>query len=354
MGAEPSLTSAKVTIADVARAIGVSPATVSLALRNKSGISTETRRRVLDAAQMLGYLLHSSHKSSLRSEVNSIGVLVKTRPDDVMMTNSFYGPVIAGIEEICRRQQLHLVYAHLLVDVENRPVDPPRLLFEQQTDGLLLVGMQINRAALSLIQPQSTPVVLVDAYVESNPYDAVVTDNFAGAYEATSYLIAKGHRHIAIVGSQPQTFPSVMERRAGYCQALQDQQLPTYFWDCPLWPKTAYEASVTYLRRSPSPITAFFCCNDAVAIALMQALQGQGYAVPGDFSVIGFDNIDLAQHTTPSLTTMRVDKVGMGRLAAQLLINRIEYPAAAHVRSCLRPALIERQSVAADASSLSD
>lgn len=350
MSAEPLLTSAKVTIADVARASRVSPATVSLALRNKGGISPETRQRVLDVAQTLGYLLQPSNKSSLRTELNSIGVLIKMRADDLAMTNSFYGPVVTGIEEVCRRQQLHLVYATLLVDIENRPIDPPRLLFEQHTDGLLLIGMQINRAALSLIQQQSTPIVLVDAYVEGDPYDAVVSDNFIGAYTATTYLINKGHRHIALVGSQPQTFPSVMERRAGYCQALADYALQPHFWDCSLWPKAAYEASIAYLRQPPAPITAFFGCNDAVAISLMRALQEHGYAVPHDFSVIGFDNIDLTQHTTPSLTTMHVDKVGMGRLAAQLLINRIEFATAAPIRACLRPALIERRSVAAKAS----
>jgi LacI family transcriptional regulator len=336
-----------VTIADVARASGVSPATVSLALRNKAGIGTETRQRVLNAAQALGYLLPPPSKAPTRVEINSIGVLLKTPPDDLAMTNSFYGPVVTGIEEFCRRQQIHLLYANLLVDVENRPVEPPRLLLEQRTDGLLLVGMQIDWASLALIQQQPIPMVLVDAYVEGNRYDAVVSDNFTGAYEAATYLINQGHRHIAIVGSQPQTFPSVMERRAGYCQALADHQLNPYFWDCALWPKAAYEASIHHLQHLSSAITAFFCCNDAVALSLMRALQDHGYLIPQDFSIIGFDNIDLAQHTTPSLTTMRVDKVGMGRLAAHLLINRIEYAEAALVHACLRPSLIERQSVAA-------
>lgn len=346
MTAEPSLTSAKVTISDVARASGVSPATVSLALRHKAGISSETRQRVFDAAQALGYLLQPPTRSAQRSAIHSMGVLLKTHPDDVAITQSFYGPVVAGIEEVCRRQQIHLIFANLLVDLENRPVDPPRLLFEQHTDGLLLIGMQMNRASLTLFQQQSAPIVLVDAYVESDPYDTVVTDNYAGAYAATTYLLDQGHRHIAIVGSQPQTFPSVIERRTGYHQALTEQGLQPYFWDCPLWPKAAYEACRAYLHQLPVPITAFFCCNDAVAFSLMQALQEREYRIPQDVSVIGFDNIDLAQHTTPPLTTMLVDKVGMGRLAAQLLINRIEHPAAAHVCAWIRPTLVERQSVA--------
>ena len=354
MTAEPSLTSAKVTISDVARASGVSPATVSLALRHKAGISSETRQRVFDVAQALGYLLQPPTRSAQRSEIHSMGVLLKTHPDDVALTQSFYGPVVAGIEEVCRRQQIHLVFANLPVDLENRPVDPPRLLFEQHTDGLLLIGMQMNRASLTLFQQQSAPIVLVDAYVESDPYDAVVTDNYGGAYAAMTYLLEQGHRHIALVGSQPQTFPSVMERRAGYLQALTDYGLQPYFWDCPIWPKAAYEACMAHLHQPHAPVTAFFCCNDAVAFSLMRVLQERGYRVPHDVSVIGFDNIDLAQHTIPPLTTMLVDKVGMGRLAAQLLINRIEHPAAAHVCAWIRPTLVERQSVAAIASIASD
>lgn len=338
------VTQGKVTIADIARASGVSSATVSLALRNKPGIGTETRQRVLDAAQSLGYLFQPSSHASMRNGIDSIGVIVKTRPNDLAATNSFYGPVLAGIEEICRRHRIHLLYANLLVDEESIPVEAPRLLFEEQIDGLLLVGMHLNATALTLLRQQSAPLVLVDAYAEAEPHDAVVTDNFLGAYRATSYLLQQGHGHVAIIGSHPQAFPSILERRAGYAQAITDSGVAPHFWDCPLWPEKAYTAALEYLSKV-SPVTAIFCANDAVALAVLQAAQTCGRQVPHELSVIGFDNIELAQHTTPALTTMRVDKMGMGRLAAQLLMNRIEYPTAAYVRTLLRPELIERQSV---------
>ena len=89
-----------------------------------------------------------------------------------------------------------------------------------------------------------------------------------------------------------------------------------------------------------------FSCNDEIAISLMAQLQNEGQRVPDDISVIGFDNIVLAQHVSPALTTMRVDKMGMGRQAASLLVNRIEYPQSALVKSLIRPQLIERDSVA--------
>lgn len=334
----------KVTIADIARESKLSSATVSLALRSKGGIRAETRQRVLDVAQRLGYHIQSTNRSEAHQAIDSVGVLVKVRPDDLGSTHRFYGPVVAGIEEVCRRQQIHLVYANLLVDNDNRPIAPPRLLSEQRTDGLLLVGMHLDPQHLAIFQQLGCPIVLVDAYADGNPYDAVVTDNFDGAYQAAHYLIAHGHRHIAILGSFPTAFPSVAERRAGYLYALQEAQLSPYFWDCPLWPKAAHEAALKYLAQ-PTPVTAVFGCNDTVLIALMEVAQAQGYQIPRDLSMVGFDNIDLAQHASPPLTSVWVDQVGMGRQAAQLLINRIEYPAAAKVRTLIRPQLIQRQSV---------
>jgi LacI family transcriptional regulator len=98
------------------------------------------------------------------------------------------------------------------------------------------------------------------------------------------------------------------------------------------------------LRQHPE-ITAVFGCNDDVAIAVIKAAETLGKRVPEDLSVVGFDNIVLAQHVIPPLTTMRVDKMGMGRLAAQTLLNRIEYPEAGWIRGVIIPTLIERQSV---------
>ena len=187
--------------------------------------------------------------------------------------------------------------------------------------------------------------MLVDAYADENIFDAVVSDNVAGGYAATNYLLRQGHTKIAILGSQPHAFPSILERRKGYITALKEAGLTPHFWDCQLWPDSAAEAAWLYLKQQPE-VTAVFACNDAVAIALLHVAQDRQCAIPSDLSVIGFDNIDLAQHAAPPLSTMRVDKAGMGRLAAQLLINRIEYPAAAPVQVLIRPQLIPRLSVA--------
>jgi LacI family transcriptional regulator len=233
----------------------------------------------------------------------------------------------------------------LPVDVNNHPVEVPRLLLEESTDGLLVVGTLLDDALAPVLNQKAVPIVLVDAYALSEKYDAVVSDNVYGAYQAVSYLIQRGHQHIGMVGSCPDGYPSLRERRQGYVQALKEHSLPvTYFTDCAPNKEAASEATLKLLSQHPQ-VTAVFGCNDEIALAAMRAAQALGRKVPGEFSVIGFDDIDLSQHVTPALTTMHVDKVGMGRMAVQLLVNRIEYPEAEPVKSVIRPRLIERDSV---------
>lgn len=334
----------KVTLADVARESGVSPATVSLTLRNKPGVGYETRQRVIEAAQVLGYLVSPSPTAANTAGVNGVGLILKVQRDESMLSNYFYTPVLAGIEATCRRQHINLFYAHLPVDAHNNPIEPPRLLREQSADGLLIVGAYLNKTMLQMIQAQSAPLVLVDAYAELDEFDAVVTDNVSGAYEATRYLIDHGHRHIALVGTEPDSYPSILERRQGYLQALADAGLPPTLIDCHHHPDDAFPAVKTFLQHE-SKITAVLGANDEVAIATKRAVESLGKRVPTDYSIVGFDNISLTQHMTPPLTTMRIDKQGMGRLAAQLLFNRIENPGMGQTKIVIRPSLIARDSV---------
>jgi LacI family transcriptional regulator len=337
--------SQRVTMEDIAQQSGVSLATVSLVLRDKPGINHETRQRVIAAARALGYRKRSPVTVAGASSLRLVGMVNKTRPDDGPRTNPFYAPVVSGIEAACRRQQINLLYATVPVDEDNHPQELPRMLLEDDLDGLLLLGAFVDSTVARLVERRTIPTVLVDAYAAGNVYDSVLSDNFRGAHEAVSYLIACGHRHIGLVGSLPTAYPSIADRRRGYIQALQDQGITQrYFADSHLPANQAVAAAVELLQRAPA-ITALFCCNDAMAIGVLQAAQALGRSVPDDLSVIGFDDIDLAEHVTPALTTMHVDKISMGRLAVQLLSNRAEFPTASSVTAVLRPTLIERHSV---------
>jgi LacI family transcriptional regulator len=158
-------------------------------------------------------------------------------------------------------------------------------------------------------------------------------------------LIEHGHQHIGIVGSQPRAYPSIRERRRAYVDALQEHGITaSYFADCHLIKEEAYVA-VTQLLQDQPQLTAVFCVNDDIATATIRAAHGLGKRLPQDLSIIGFDDIDLAHLTHPSLTTMQVDKINMGRMALQALLNRAQSPDSPRVTMALRTRLIERQSV---------
>jgi LacI family transcriptional regulator len=274
-----------------------------------------------------------------------IGLVVKLNPDDVRPNaNLFYSQVLAGIEQICRTQQSHLLYASMQVDKYNRPLDVPRLITDNTVDGLLLVGMQIDQQLHAHLRQINTPTVLVDAYATGNGFDSVVTGNERGAFEATEYLIERGHIHIGMVGSRSDAYPSILARRKGYALAMQAHGLETQFTESRLFADAAAEKTIAMLQACPQ-ITALVVANDEVAIGVMKTLKESGRRVPEDISIVGFDNIVLAQHVTPALTTMRIDKPGMGRMAAQLLFNRIEWPNSAEIKAVVRPTLIVRDSV---------
>ncbi|GAB4564701.1 MAG: hypothetical protein Kow0047_14650 [Anaerolineae bacterium] len=218
------------------------------------------------------------------------------------------------------------------------------MLQDTSVGGLLVVGLYLDSHAMAFWRRQGVPIVLVDAYDEQELFDAVVTDNQVGAYTATRYLIDRGHRRIALLGSSPDAFPSIQERRAGYTRAMVEAGLEPIFVDCLLDDEPAQDAMRQFLGAG-GDVSAVVGANDLVALAAMRTAQQMGKRVPEDISFVGFDDIAPSRHVTPPLTTMEVDKLGMGRMAVQLLMYRNEYPDAARACVALRPRLIERQSV---------
>jgi len=336
----------KIKMSDIAAKCGLSVSAVSLALRNNPSIPLETRQNILNTAQELGYRPRNSKLLFRPSLIplHNLGLIIKSEPGITPRANPFYSHVLAGIEEVCRQKKINLLYATLPVDENNHAVQVPRLLLEESTEGLLLVGTLLDDALAPVLEQKAVPIVLVDAYATLEKYDAVVSDNVGGAYQAVCYLIQRGHRHIGLVGCCPDGYPSLRERRQGYIQALKEHDLTETCLDCPPKKEVALEAVTQCLSQHPQ-VTAIFGCNDEIALAAMRAAQALGRRVPEDLSIVGFDDIDLAQHVNPALTTMHVDKAGMGRMAVQLLINRVEHPYAEPVTSVIHPRLIERESV---------
>ncbi len=337
----------RVTMTEIAEKSGVSLATVSLVLREKSGVGAETRERVVQVAKDLGYFPKNTNGTPAVPLTN-VGLILKEEPHLIPQANRFYSHVVAGIEVACRRRNINLFYATMTVDANNYPLELPRILLEEDTtEGFLLLGAFLSEPLRQVVARHSVPMILVDAYAATEMYDAVVSDNVGGACQIVAHLIQQGHRHIAFVGSHlGSSYPSIRERKVGYEKALGDAHIAeSYCADCHIIDtEEIVEATTTLLAANPQ-ITAIFAANDETAITVMETLRSLGRQIPDDISVVGFDDIDLASRVYPPLTTMQVDKAGMGRMAVQLLINRVQYPESGLVRAVMQPRLLERDSV---------
>lgn len=335
----------KITISDIAHETGVSVSTVSLALNGKPGVSDETRARIIEVANELGYSLPAVASRTESTNLRTIGMIVKIDPDIQPQANPFYSKVIVGIEDACRRKGINLLFTGLPVDDNNCPVEIPPLLSNSMVDGLLMVGTFVDETILSMAESRMPPIVLVDGYSNTESYDAVVSDNFRAAYQAVEYLIHKGHRHIGLVGSEKNSYPSLRERRNGYVRALKENEISDiYLAEFNINKSHGFDETTTLLKKYPH-ITALFCINDDAATNAIRAAQNLGRRVPGDLSIIGYDDTYIAANAHPPLTTMHVDTITMGRAAVRLLALRIENPETARMTLTIHPTLVERASV---------
>jgi DNA-binding LacI/PurR family transcriptional regulator len=301
---------------------------------------------VFEAAEALGYPIKSFTAAAKTSRLDTLGMVVKTDQDQGPNENPFYSRIIMGIEDACRRSGINLMFTTLPVDEQNRPVETPALLYNESVGGILMVGAFVDETVISVSGRRTPPIVLVDAYSNTESFDTVISDNFRAAYQAVEYLIGKGHQHIGLVGGETVCYPSLHDRRNGYIRALKENEITeAYFANFNINKSKGFN-EVTWLLKEHPQISALFCINDQVAVTAMHAARECGRRLPQDLSVVGYDDIYLAQNASPALTTMHVDTRAMGRAAVQLLNFRLENPNAARMTLTIHPKLIERDTVA--------
>ncbi len=333
------------TLRDIAAKADVAISTVSSVLNNRANVTPETRERVLRAAAELGYRQRLVADSPFSAQLSTIGLITKHRNGDPLVVNPFYSYIIAGVERECQRYNMNLMYATVEVDDRNHTLSLPGMLLNELVDGVIIVGAFLEESLTDISRRAERNLVLIDGYTSKETFDSVLMDNFGGAVNAVSYLIDHGHRHIGLIGSNRDSYPSILERRRGYVAALTQAGLVDRYIEEGLHNRaSAFDATLRLLRRHPQ-ITAIFACNDESAIGVMNAARLLGYSIPDTLSVVGFDDIDLAQEVTPALTTVHVDKVLMGTMALRLLRDRVNEPGRAAVSTVVTTQLITRDSV---------
>ncbi|MBP1904277.1 LacI family transcriptional regulator [Paenibacillus turicensis] len=335
-----------ITMRDIANKLGVSTVTVSKALSDKEGVSDELKLKIKQLAAQMGYRYNTTAKAMKEGLSHNIGVIIPERFTG--LAQSFYLIVYKQIS-LLLEQAGYFGILSILSDQDEEQLQIPKIYAEKKVDGLIILG-QISKGYIQLVQEMDLPKVFLDFYDEHSDIDAIVTDNFYGAYELTNYLISQGHTKIAYVGNINST-SSIQDRYLGYYKSLLehniklDENLVISDRD----ERGKYielELPNSDLPNSPQNMPTAFVCNcDQIAYLLIQKLNSKGYAVPKDCSVVGFDNDIYATIATPHLTTMEVNFEQMSSIAVKYIIDKISSPSLKLGRVLVQGNIIHRDSV---------
>ncbi|MCX7787575.1 MAG: LacI family DNA-binding transcriptional regulator [Spirochaetes bacterium] len=329
----------QITLAEIAKQLGVSTATVSLALQNKPGISEKTRLDVLEMAKRLGYVYNRSAARLRMQRSFTIGLIVPN------LLNPFFTELTNSVEERIEAEGLSLLLAKTSED-PHRQQKAVQSMLEYRVDGLLICPAIGTRAAdLQILLDARLPFVLYTRSLKGLPADYVGTHNKKGTQIATEFLLKRGHRRIAFIGGLS-TSLTRKERFAGFRDALQKAGIPlidTLNIPCETSIKGGYESIQLALRSQPNP-SAVVCYNDIVAFGVILGLWASRIAPGKEFPVIGFDNIADASIWSPPLTTLSAPPGLIGQEAVKLLLKRISSPDSPPEKVILSPTLVVRES----------
>ncbi len=329
--------SARPTIYDVARLAGVSTATVSRALNGSGQIAPATGAAIDAAVRQLKYRPNTVARSLVTKSTQTIALLL---PD---IANPFYAALVSGIQE----RALAAGSAMLLCTTEGDPEREEQylsLLRAKQVDGVLVDGLVLPPERITELVREGLPIVCLDRDIDSTSVPLVQVDNRLGARLATEHLLALGHTRIAHVAGAPGLRISD-ERVKGYRDALAAagvERDPALVAVGGFTEEGGYEATRSLLGASQ--LTAVFAANDLSALGVMHAIAESGRRVPDDVSVVGFDDLRLAGHTTPPLTTVHQPAFEIAQRATQLLLDLAGGRAAAQRLHLLEPQLVVRGS----------
>lgn len=334
-----------ITAKELAKRLKLSEAAVSMALNNKSGVSTATRRRVLEAAEQAGYDFTKLKEaaSESRPEHGAISFIIYRKHGAIVTDTPFFNQLTEGISLSCRqaRYQLNISYFHGDGDSRQQLKEMP------YCNGIILLATEMHYEDFKLFDSLRIPIVVLDTYFEGLKYDCVLINNFQGAYQATSYLIQKTKKQPGYLRSSYQ-IGNFGERADGFYKALRTYGMSASKSSVlSLTPSMegAYEDMIQLLRAGEEPSPCYFADNDLIAAGAIRAFREQGFRVPEDISIIGFDNMPLCNYIDPPLTTVNVPKQYMAQTAVERLIQRIHSREHFPVKIEIGTSIVPRKSV---------
>jgi DNA-binding LacI/PurR family transcriptional regulator len=326
----------KATIIDVARRANVSKSLVSLVMRGSPNVSEARREAVLRAARELGYRPNALARG-MRGRSYTIGVLLSD------LHNPFFAEVVDGVEEELGPTEYQALLGTGARDPE-RELKSIHAMLDRQMDALVLLSPSVPEEEI-LAVARDVPVVFVGGRPADPALDYVVNDDHAGAMLAVDHLADLGHQRIAHVSGGDG--PGAEDRRAGYEEAMRRRGLGSRIRVAAgAYTDAGGREGARALLSDASPPTAIFAANDFAATGVLTAVREAGLSVPGDVSIVGYDNTYLAALSRVSLSTINQPRREMGALAVRLALERAEQGRAESRHEVLKPTLVVRSTSA--------
>lgn len=305
------------SIKDVAREAGVSIATVSRVLNDVDVVNEETKKKVLDAIKKLGYRPNIVARSLKTQRSRTIGIII---PD---ISNQFYPEIVRGAEDVANIYNYNIMLCNTDLDPE-KEMEYLRVLKEKMVDGVIYMSNSLEPEIIELIKNLQLPVVLVETTDHENTFPSVTIDNEKASFDSTGYLLARGNKHIAYIGTYQDAVNAASYRFKGYKDALVkngiefDEKL-CHFGG--LKAQDGYDGIKEILNNSK--VDAVFCASDEIAMGAINALRELNIKVPEEVDVMGFDDIYSASIFYPKLTTVSQPTYDMGSVGMRMLIKII-------------------------------
>lgn len=327
-----------VSIKDVAKEANVSIATVSRVLNNIDVVNEDTKEKVLAAVDKLGYMPNIVARSLKTQKSRTIGIII---PD---ISNEFYPEVVRGAEDASNIYNYNIILCNTDLDTE-KETSYLRVLKEKMVDGIIYMSNSLSEPLLKLLNDLQLPAVLVETVDKDGKLPSVAIDNVKAAFDATEYLIEKGNKRIAYIGSESEKRNASALRYTGYVNALEkygmdvDEKLIHLGG---LKTSDGYNGIKEILSRGK--IDALFCVSDVAAMGAINALRESGLRVPEDVDVIGFNDISMAATFYPKLTTIAQPMYDMGAAGMRMLIKIINGESLEQDKFILSYELVKRES----------
>ena len=333
------------SIKDIAREAGVAISTVSNVINNSRYVTSHTKEKVLSAIKKIGYRPNIIARGLRTHSTRTVAVIV---PD---INSSFFSQVINGIEEIARQRNYTMILGATSFDfIEEERIT--NILLDSFIDGFIFFSGFDNYELIKKIYDRNIPVVALDKDFGETDIPTVAIDNFAATESCVDYLCSLGHKKIGYISFTYDKQTTVRKRFEGYLSGLKKNNI-SFDPDLVLMNQemrrhemvSTYETAREFLKKGNIP-TAFLTVADMFAFGLLRALKDEGFKVPADVSVMGFDNILFSQYSDPLLTTLKQPKKVMGNIAMNLLLDIIEGREVKEKKIIIPTTIIERESVA--------